>query len=135
MPIITWTEDMLVHVEKIDTQHKKLLVLLNDLNDAMNQGRDKKVLGNTIIALADYTYYHFMTEEKYFDQFQYPDSIRHKNEHQYFVEEVTRFQQQFDKGETKLSEDIILFLKSWVINHIMKSDQKFSPFLNARGIT
>ncbi len=135
MPVITWTEDMLVHVEKIDNQHKKLFALLNDLNDAMKQGRDKEVLFNTITALVDYTFYHFMTEEKYLDQFQYPESAHHKNEHQYFAEEVTRFKNEFDQGEKTLSKDIIQFLKSWIINHIKKSDLKYSPFLNARGIT
>lgn len=134
MPIIIWTDDMLVHVEKIDNQHKKLLALLNDLYDAMKMGRDKEVLTETIIALADYTFYHFMTEEKYFDQFQYPESALHKNEHKYFTERVTEFQKQFDQGEKILSEDILLFLKSWVVNHIQKSDQKLGPFLNARGI-
>ncbi len=135
MPIIAWTEDMLVHIEKMDNQHKKLLSILNDLNDAMLQEKDKEVLSGIINALADYTYYHFMTEEKYLDQFEYPETTRHKNEHRYFAEEVTRFQQQFDQGEKTLSGDIILFLKSWVFNHIRKSDQKYSPFLNARGVT
>jgi hemerythrin len=135
MPVITWTEDMLVHIEKIDNQHKKLLSILNDLNDALYQGRDKEVLSGIIAALVDYTFYHFMTEEKYLDEFEYPESALHKNEHQYFAEEVTRFRNQFDQGEKTLSGDIILFLKSWVFNHIRKSDQKYSPFLNARGLT
>ncbi len=135
MPEIVWTEDMLVHIEKIDHQHQKLLSILNDLNEAMLQGKDKEMLSDIIAHLADYTFYHFMTEEKYFEEYEYPESDSHKFEHQYFAEEVTRFRNQFDQGRRDLSEDIILFLKGWVFNHVRKIDQKYSPFLNARGVT
>ncbi len=67
-----------------------------------------------------------MTEEKYFDQFQYSGTLQHKNEHQYFVEKVTEFKQMYDQGEAILTTDIIRFLESWVVNHIQKSDKKFA---------
>jgi hemerythrin len=135
MPLITWTDNMLVHVEIIDNQHKKLVALLNDLDEALNQKREKDQLAKTITALAEYTFYHFMTEEKYFDQFQYPETLHHKNEHQYFVEKITEFQQSYDQGEATLTTDIIQFLKSWIINHIQKSDRKYAPLFNAKGLT
>jgi len=134
MPAIPWTEEILIHVEIIDNQHKKLLTLLNDLYDAMNRGEDKEGLARFIGDMADYTFYHFMTEEKYFERFQYPEAIQHKNEHRYFAEQVAEFQNRFNQGETILSDDILLFLKSWINNHVKKNDQKLGLFLNERGV-
>lgn len=134
MPAISWTDDILIHVDIIDKQHKKLLELLNALYDAMNRGEDKEALVPTIAAMADYTFYHFMTEENLFERFEYPEAVSHKKEHRYFAKQVTEFQNRFDRGETILSEDILLFLKSWINNHVKISDQKLGPFLNTRGV-
>jgi len=134
MPMIVWTDDMLLHIEKIDTQHQKLVTLLNHFGEAVHRKKSRKVIEDTINALADYTFYHFMTEETYFSQYHYPDSRQHKNEHRYFVQQVAEFQKQLDQGGTIHSEDILLFLKSWVANHIQGIDRKLGLFLHAKGV-
>ena len=92
-------------------------------------------MSETIAALADYTFYHFMTEEKYFDRFHYPESASHKNEHRYFVQQVTEFQKRIDQGMAIHPDDILLFLKGWVVNHIQGIDQNLGKLLNEQGIS
>lgn len=133
MPVIPWSDDMLVNVEKIDSQHRKLVALLNRFADAIQNGETRDVVSETIVALADYTFYHFMTEEKYFDRFQYSDSESHRNEHHYFIQQVTDFQKQLDRKQEILSDDILLFLTGWVRNHILGIDQNLGLFLNEQG--
>jgi len=44
MPIMQWNESLSVGVRSIDAQHKMLLKHLNDLADAMSQGKAKDSL-------------------------------------------------------------------------------------------
>ena len=86
------------------------------------------------MALISYTATHFKTEEKYFDQFGYPETDSHKKEHAAFVKKVTDFKDGFEKGKLGLSVEILNFLSDWLKNHIKKTDMKYSQFFNEKGL-
>ena len=88
MAFIDWDDSFSVKVKEIDAQHKRLVDMLNELYDAMRQGKGKEVLGKIIGGLIEYTDVHFKTEEKYFDKFGYPETEAHKKEHSDFVQKV-----------------------------------------------
>ncbi len=134
MALITWTDNLSVSVTEIDEQHKKLVTMINELNEAMQQGKGKHVIGNILMGLADYTGEHFSTEEKYFDQFKYPDSVAHKKEHQEFVAKVGDFIKEFDAGKVMLSVQVMGFLKEWLVKHIQGSDKGYCPCFNQHGL-
>ncbi|MBT8341688.1 MAG: bacteriohemerythrin [Desulfatitalea sp.] len=135
MAIVKWSEDLSVNVREIDKQHQKLVSLINSLGDAMRERRAKEVVGSVIQELADYALTHFLTEEKYFDKYGYPDLVKHKNEHDAFVEKVSKFQKDFDAGRLALSINMLNFLKDWLINHIRGTDKKYSAFFNEKGLS
>ena len=78
MALVTWNDSLSVNVAEIDQQHRKLIAMINELNDAMKIGKGKDVLGGIVNSLISYTATHFKTEEKYFAQFGYPDTEDHK---------------------------------------------------------
>ena len=45
MAIVTWNDSLSVNVTEIDEQHKKLVSMINELNEAMQQGKGKEVHG------------------------------------------------------------------------------------------
>jgi hemerythrin len=96
IPLIMWTDSFSVKVTEIDTQHKKLIELINKLYDAMKVGKSKDVMGEILNNLISYTATHFKTEEKYFDLYSYPEKEIHKAGHKQFVETVTKFKTEFD---------------------------------------
>ncbi|MDA2920205.1 bacteriohemerythrin [Desulfobacterota bacterium AH_259_B03_O07] len=134
MALITWNDSMSVNVEEIDKQHQKLVQIINDLHDAMREGKEKEVLGNVLTRLIDYTSYHFSTEEKYFDKFGYPDSDPHKKEHRELLEQVLEFKKEFDEGKVLLTIELMNFLKNWLTNHMQGSDKKYGLFFNEKGL-
>jgi hemerythrin len=134
MAIMQWNDKLSVKVEEIDKQHKKLVNLINQLHDAMAQGKSKEIMSEILKELANYTVEHFSTEEKYFKQFNYPDAAAHIAEHKKFVDTVKQFQNEFNSGKVMLSMKIMNFLKDWLINHIMGTDQKYSAFFNEKGL-
>ena len=134
MALIQWNDDLNVGVLEIDRQHQRLVGMINDLNDAMKQGQGKDVLDKIINGLTNYTKTHFGIEEKYFDQFGYPDANNHKKEHLNFTKKVTEFKAGFDKGKIGLSIEVMNFLSNWLQNHIKRVDKKYGPFFNEKGL-
>ncbi|MBI5605035.1 MAG: hemerythrin family protein [Deltaproteobacteria bacterium] len=114
--------------------HQKLVGIINDLNDAMRQGKGKDILGKIVNGLVSYAGTHFATEEKYFDKFRYPEADTHKQEHSDFVKKVSEFKDGFGKGKIGLSITVMNFLSDWLQNHIKSVDKKYGPFFNEKGL-
>jgi len=134
MSLITWSDEFSVGVIEIDNQHKGLVRLINKLYDAMTYGQAHKMLREIIQELVKYTQVHFATEEKYFKKCNYPDSDVHIEEHHQFIDAVAKFKDAFESGNIVLSVDIFKFLKSWLTNHILDSDKKFTRCFNENGL-
>jgi hemerythrin len=134
MAFVAWNDSFNVNVSDIDMQHRKLIGMINDLNDAMRHGKGKDILGRIIDGLVNYAGVHFRTEEAYFDRFGYPESRSHKIEHSSFTKEVADFKSKFDAGKLALSVEVMNFLGNWLQNHIKGVDKKYGPFLNEHGL-
>jgi len=134
LPLIEWSQKLSVSIEEIDKQHKQLVNLINLLNESMKVGKGRDVLGKVLSELADYTVYHFQTEEKLLLENTYPSFIAHKREHDNLTKQVVEIKKKFDSGEAVLTVELMIFLKDWLNNHIMLSDKKYSEFLNSKGV-
>jgi hemerythrin len=134
MAFIQWDNSLSVGVAEIDKQHQKLVQLINDLGDAMKQGKGQVVMGGILNELVTYTQVHFGHEEKYFVQFQYPETYSHKQEHAAFVKKATELKDGFEKGQIGLSLQVMDFLCDWLKKHIKGTDQKYSKFFNDKGL-
>ena len=82
MALIAWSDKYNVQIKEIDNQHKVLVGMINDLHDAMKQAKSKEISLEIINKMAEYTKFHFSTEEKYMRRFAYPDYPGHKHEHE-----------------------------------------------------
>lgn len=134
MSLMTWNSGLSVNIKQVDSQHMKLVDLLNNFHDAMKSGKGQEVMGKTFSALIDYTLYHFETEEALFKEHSYPDSASHKKEHEALTKQARDLSERFSRGESVISAETMTFLKNWLNNHILGSDKKYAPFLNARGV-
>ena len=134
MALIKWDDSFSVKVAEIDKQHQKLIDMINELNDAMKQGKGKDILGKIIKGLVQYTATHFKTEEDYFKQFNYPHADTHKKEHDAFVKKVSEFKDEFEKGNISLTIEVMKFLSDWLRNHIKGTDKHYSRFFNEHGL-
>ena len=134
MALIQWNDSFSVNVVEIDRQHQKLVGMINDLTDAMRQGKSKDILGKIINGLIGYAVTHFRTEEKYFDRFGYPETNSHKKEHSDFTKKIAEFKAGFDAGKLGLSIEVMDFLSNWLQNHIKGVDKKYGPFFNEKGL-
>lgn len=134
MALIDWNPSYSVKIGEIDTQHQKLIAMMNDLNEAMSKGKGKAVVGPIIDGMVAYTKVHFLKEEALFDKHGYPDAPAHKQQHVTFVKKVTEFRNNYEKNQLSLTVDIMKFLADWWVNHICGTDRKYSDFFNKLGV-
>ncbi|MBK8870169.1 MAG: hemerythrin family protein [Elusimicrobia bacterium] len=134
MALINWNPSYSVKIGEIDSQHQKLITMINELNDAMLKGKAKDILSPLIDGLIAYTQVHFSKEEMLFDKYKYPDTPAHKEEHAAFVKKVSEFREGFKKGNMSLTINIMDFLSNWLTKHICGTDKKYSDFLNSNGV-
>ena len=135
MALISWSDDFSVGIIEIDEQHKKLINIINDLHAATLKGKGKDAVGPILSGLSSYVAEHFACEEKYFDRFDYAGSASHKLEHKEFIDRLTQFQKDAERGKVMLSLDIMSFLEEWIKEHIRVSDKGYSGCFKENGLS
>ncbi len=134
MGFIKWTSNYSVNIAEVDEQHKKLISLVNEMNDAMSVGKGRDVLGPVLTELVNYTVYHFTTEERLFQLYNYPDYEKHKKTHEDLTAKANKLQETFNAGNKTITIDVMLFLSDWLNVHILVEDMKYGTFLNSKGV-
>jgi len=134
MGYIEWTSSLSVGFEDIDGQHRGLVDRINALAAAKEAGEDGASLGGILEDLSAYAATHFALEEDYFERFHYRETVAHTKEHRAFAAKVLEFKNDFNGGKHELPEEVLVFLRSWLTNHISFSDRKYrSTFARNRS--
>ena len=134
MELFEWNDEYLVNIKSIDEQHKKLVEIINKLNEAMYEGQGCEMLEPVLKELVEYTKTHFANEENLLSTNGYPDYEEHKKKHDDLTKEAVDLQKQFEGGRIMITMQVMKFLKDWLSNHILNTDKKYSSFLNGKGV-
>lgn len=134
MALLDWNNNYSVNIQEIDSQHKILVGLINNLHDGMRVGKGKEAIGGVLSELVNYTEFHFSHEEKLFSMHGYPESSTHKMLHYSLIKQVKELKNNYDNGNKVLSMEVMDFLKNWLSDHIVGTDKKYTTFLNSKGI-
>ena len=133
MAAVIWNDSYSVGVKALDEQHKKLFGMVNQMHEAMMAGKGRVVVGQVMNEMFDYVRLHFTAEEKLLERYNYPGLAEQKREHEAFIQKVEEMQQKMQAGNLTLSIEVSQFLQSWIKDHIMGVDKKYSDFLNKKG--
>lgn len=134
MALFTWNNTYSVGIANIDKQHMSLFDSLNELHNAMLQGKAKEVTGTLIRNLLTYTRDHFSAEEAMLAKASYPDLAKHRRRHADFTTQISGFLDRFEKGDSSLNIDLVAVLRDWLANHIMKEDFAYRPCVSQSGV-
>ena len=133
MSMFDWKNDYSVGYIEIDTQHKRLFQLAQELHDAMAKGHGKDALSRTLSNLVAYTKQHFACEEKLMQTHRYPDYHAHKAQHDALTQQVVQFQKDFEAGHGTVTIDLMTFLRDWLSHHIGQTDRNVAAFLKQKS--
>jgi hemerythrin-like metal-binding protein len=133
--LITWSDRYSVGIARIDAEHRKLVDLVNELYAAILACNPTSVTAKVLDGLASYTVSHFTSEEGLMKRHAYPGYIQHKAEHDKLVAQVKQLQQDLRAGKATVSQEVMSFLQSWLIGHILGMDKKYTSHLKAAGVS
>ena len=134
MDLIDWNDSLSVGVQQIDQEHKKLIDLINILNESMKNGKSKETLQIVFSELVDYTITHFTNEEMLMQKANYVNFAVHKHEHDQLTQRAKVLRDDYKSGKLMISIEVRDFLKDWIINHIQKTDKLYTKAMNEKGI-
>jgi len=123
---VTWSKNLEIGVDFVDADHKVLIKLLNQVNDCIVQHEESTVIGSVLEALVEYTDYHFLREEKMMKISGYPNLLEHREIHLTLSSKVRKIYNDYQSEPWKVNpDDILAFLKSWLVEHIMGHDIEY----------
>ncbi len=130
MSFMEWSDSMSVGVAEVDTDHKLLLSLINQLYDSVGDAEEKATLGSVINTLVDYTIYHFSREEKIMEACNYPGLEKHIKIHRALTDQVVDIRDRFiTSPDDVIGDDVLDFLKEWLKTHILRQDMEYRPYV------
>jgi hemerythrin-like metal-binding protein len=134
MALFNWNDSYSVKVAMCDQQHKKLFEIINELAEAMRQGKGQQAVTKTVGERLEYTETHFQQEEALLKKTNYPQLAAHQEMHKKFVADIVALQKQTQAGKATNSVNVLNLLRDWLVNHIQKTDKLYSEHLNTAGI-
>ena len=126
--MLTFSDEYLIGVDMIDMEHRRLFEILGELNElnAAEFMHDKfDAILDVVEELKDYTVKHFEDEERYMKEIGYEGLAMQQKVHQSFVDKIEAINlEALDENQQGYINEMIDFLANWLINHIMRMDQK-----------
>lgn len=135
--MLKWCKEFEVGIKKIDDEHKSIVEHFEVLYDKIRDGHGTQYYSELLDFLKMYVDSHFHNEEMLQQEIGYTGLETHKAIHEKFKKQVYEL---IDKSEKlQISNvDLIhlsLFIKEWLIHHILVEDKKVGLFLKQNGAT
>ena len=135
---LEWQDSYNLGVDIIDEQHKKLLNMINDCSHKDTLLHDEKKLLEIISSLRSYTKYHFESEEKLMQEYDYPQYDEHVHLHKQIIHKLDIIVEGFKSEPVKLLQQISELLSDWFVEHILYEDKlighNIAPQYNANKV-
>jgi len=118
----------------MDREHAVLIEYINTLQNLVNGNSSRHLVGQVLEGLIQYTKTHFYGEEELMYAFRYPDYVNHIQAHEKFKQTMQQLSSEYKQGEADITDELMGFLKEWLINHIQKIDRNLADFLKGKQL-
>jgi hemerythrin len=132
--VFCWTERYRVNVAILDQQHQELFHAVNELEQALRVGEGHTAIDKILDRLVTYAGLHFAAEESLMEQHQFPGLPTHRIQHEMFRKKLLTFLEKHRISRSGVPVELLLFLQSWLKQHVLEIDKLYSKFLNERGV-
>jgi hemerythrin len=127
---ILWTAELETGIRHIDLQHQELVSLINQVTDALAQGRDQELLDQILPKLAGYVVFHFGSEESLLANAGVLASHaqHHRSAHHAFSARIQQLKRACADGSASANAlpELADYLQSWLMDHIVITDKELA---------
>ena len=131
---IPWKEEYSLGIETIDTQHKKLIGIINEVAKAMEGDASEGAITQAVTEMRQYAEDHLAFEESVFEQCGYVETAEHRAEHDIFRETIEEFRERSKENGITVAIEMLGYLEGWLIKHILVTDKKYVEAFKAFGV-
>lgn len=124
-----WSENLSVNNEKIDTQHKEIFKIIDQLSRAKPDYSENSRFAQILSAITEYGLSHLKEEEKFMAENGFPKLEEHKKVHKSYLYKVAMFNLKYSKTS---ESEVVGFLKNWWVNHIAKMDIQYRDYIESK---
>ena len=128
-------------IELVDDEHCRLFEIIKETNDLIHEEllHDKyDEIVRLLTELKNYTEFHFHDEEVLMERIQYPGLAAQKRAHSAFVDKLVDIDlsdlDDIDNNQQTYLNDLVQFLLTWLVNHIMGMDKKIAVYMKENHI-
>ncbi len=124
-----WDDKYNTGIDVVDEQHRKLVGLVNNLGAISAHLTSTEALGDILTELANYTVYHFNTEEDLMKKYEVDANHKdiHFKAHQHFTNQIT-VAAKILMGTTDVTGQLVApllkYLTNWLVQHILGLDAR-----------
>ena len=135
MQFFYWNKSFEVGIAEIDSQHRGLVDLINALASAVVEGGKLPEAKTLLDQLLGYAAQHFSNEEQIMATapLSLEEKTRHQQEHHSFAKKVKTIVLRSDLMQGEVSQQVLEFLTTWLISHILGSDMRIAKALTRKG--
>lgn len=129
--IVHWHDGFLVGVPAMDEQHRRLFELMNDVYRAF-RAEDVDQLDRSLQALVELARRHLRDEEALMEAAGYEELASHRECHRKLLADLDAHVERYrQSGSRDALQELLWFLKSWLVDHIYRVDKRYSETLSA----
>ena len=129
--IIVWDNKYNTGINEIDSQHKQLISLTNDLYSACIAKNDElfTTFKDAMGKMVAYVNFHFNMEIKLMKAINYPNMTEHKKMHDKLIEDIVQAANDFKEGKKFVANKFVHTLIDWICSHIAFYDKQYALFI------
>lgn len=129
---IEWSDDLLLHVQREDEDHREMYALMNQIFSAAPLGADMVI--QAVADLCLFTREHFAREQASMEHTGYPGRDDHRYEHEYLIFQLdVLIERLMISGPDYVADELVDLLKRWLCDHILTCDADFAEYLRERA--
>jgi len=129
-----WQPEYCVNVATVDEQHQQIFAMAKVLYAALFEGVKTSEPEKLFPRLIEHTALHFQTENKLMVENGYPGFALHAKRHEQIIRALSEFAAFYAAKGMTPKKEVGIFLKDWVMTHILTDDRRMGTYLNRKGI-
>ncbi len=129
MAFLEWNDALLLGEGTMDDDHRRIVILINELAEIIAASTETAVVGAAIGRLIDATEEHFTREEALMRASADPNAIVHAREHGTLLSQIKILATLIGDGTLGVGSDLLRFFRGWLAGHLHTCDRALAQHL------
>ncbi len=132
MSFLEWGDEYMTGIESVDNEHKGAVEIINRLYE-LSGTNERSHIAELLNVLYHETKAHFDNEERLMKEYKIFNYFSHKAQHDRLLRILKEFISEYGNNNKELSEQFLVLLHDWMINHYKFHDGKMGRELVEKG--